>query len=288
MNINVINVFGMSYSGSTLLNFMLDCVTDVYGGGELHWLLTQHDPEANYKAHCTHCKSDCAIWTPEHASSVPSTQFYNFIANLTGCNTIVDTSKNLDWFKQRRRIAEPNVMQSHVLLVKHPYRHLASWLINSKVPKNDKRDAIDNGIKTFDGFYRHVLNYLKQGPFHVVHYEDLILNNLHTINGILSLVDKSHNSSTLDCFNTQHHQIGGNAGPIYLATKQWPDAREKESDIRLRQYESNHGVFIDNKYLDYFTSEELKQIGTDPRIQYWNETFRFVQDESQMLIPKAS
>lgn len=274
----------MSYSGSTLLNFMLDCVSNVYGGGELHWLLTQHSPGQTYKAHCTHCKDNCDIWTPSVSSSFESEGFYSKIANLTGSRVIVDTSKMLSWFIQRQHMAESNITYHNLLLVKHPLRHITSLLINSGVTSSeDKGDAIEKAISTFDSYYRETFAYLQKKTFQIVHYEDLVLRNLQTINRILNLVDLKHNRQTLDCFDQIHHQIGGNAGPIYLATKEWPTKRHEQPKQRLKHYESKAGVFVDNKYQDFLNGEEIKSILDDHRIQHWEKHLHFVLMENASL-----
>ena len=79
--IDVINVYGMSYSGSTLLNFMLDCAPDVYGGGELHWLVSQRLPESDYNAYCTHCQSECELGRPKLAPA------HRIRTSINGCRS---------------------------------------------------------------------------------------------------------------------------------------------------------------------------------------------------------
>ncbi len=284
MKLDVINIFGMSYSGSTLLNFMLDCVAEVYGGGELHWLLTQHAPGQTYKAHCTHCKENCPIWTPAVCSGIESKGFYSTIAGLTDAKVIVDTSKMLSWFIERQNMAESNITYHNVLLVKHPLRHITSLLTNAGVTATeDKHDAIEKAIGTFDSYYRETFGYLQKNSSLIVHYEDLVLQNLQTINRILSLVDLKHNRQTLDCFDYVHHQIGGNAGPIYLATKEWPTKRHEQPKERLKHYESKTGVFIDNKYQEFLNDAEINHILDDCRIQHWQEQLNFVLTENAAL-----
>lgn len=263
-SIDVINIYGMSYSGSTLLNFMLDCVPGVYGGGELHWLHTQHSSESAYKAHCTNCKDECDIWTPERCENVPESDFYQFIQKITGASVIVDTSKIISWFDTRAKANELNVTPHNFLLVKHPFRHLASLVINQKNESASQREAgLKKAIGVFSSYYREVLRYLSPTHENIIQYEELVRNNIETINRILVKTGQQHQESTLNCFAKEHHQIAGNGGTIYLATKKWPGKRENQPKKKLEQYESKTGVFLDNKYVDFFTPDELLQIKAD-------------------------
>lgn len=277
-SIDVLNIFGMSYSGSTLLNFILDCVPQIYGGGELHWLLTQHQPGAGYNAHCTHCKETCDIWTPERCVNAPEQHFYNWVSSITEKRVIVDTSKTVSWFIDRQKKKEDNVAYHNFLLVKHPYRHICSLLTNAnKADHENLTHNIEEAIQIFYEYYVEVINYLDGSNYKVIHYEDLILNTDGTVNEILCKIGIPDATLPSDFFQQAHHQIGGNAGPIFQATKSWPTKREEQSPIRLRKYEESRGVFLDNKFMDLFNDNHLAQIDADNRITRLDNILNFVQ-----------
>ncbi|WP_100655819.1 hypothetical protein [Alteromonas flava] len=263
---NVIAVFGMSYSGSTLLNFMLDCVDGVYGGGELHWLRTQHNDNCNYVAHCTNCKDECPIWTPNACQKAPHDDFYTFVGKQVNSSVIVDTSKTIGWFSQRKTF-DTNVNLHNFLLTKHPIRHLASFVVNQKLDsESDSSQTIDKAIDAYTQYYDETLEYLSRRDYQIVHYEDLILRNLETINNILASVGLSIDKDVLDCFKQPHHQIAGNGAAIYMATQKWPSSRQNQPPKKLAQYESKSGVFLDNKYQQVLDEGQIERICSDPRI----------------------
>ena len=58
-NIHIIAVLGLSYSGSTLLNFILDSHSKIVGAGEIHSLLRRKTGDYKYAFQCTSCQKKC-------------------------------------------------------------------------------------------------------------------------------------------------------------------------------------------------------------------------------------
>lgn len=94
--LDVAAIIGVSYCGSTLLNYILDSHPEIYGGGELHVLLRQ-----GKRPRCKICGEQCVYWTPENLERPGAEPFYTAIAEIFSTRIIADSSKNVFWFRER-------------------------------------------------------------------------------------------------------------------------------------------------------------------------------------------
>jgi hypothetical protein len=124
--IRVIGLVGMSFSGSTVLNYVLGSHPGVYGGSELYRLI---DTDPAKRCGCSWCHEGCAVLTPERIATLNKENIYTSLARFTQKESVVDTSKNLPWFEDvfPRQNAE-EVSPSMIVLSKHPLRQLAAYM----------------------------------------------------------------------------------------------------------------------------------------------------------------
>ncbi len=300
--VTVIAVLGLSYCGSTLLNFMLDSHPDIYGGGELLWLLRKKYGDGATNVQCTHCHEHCSFWTPEALSEVCESRFYDYIGGLFNVRVLVDTSKNPSWFENIRK--HPSNREAHfvyVILTKHPIRHIASFFTNTLYRKSDdyllnalarlfsyqlplsskgrsqakmfidkrlKKRFLSSIIRLIYGYYYNLFMNIARtsggSPVQVIQYENLVACPEVTLSPVLELCGLEYVSSMQQCFKYPHHQIGGNAGPIYQASHSriWGDADDPGNALRKKQYDLHSGIFLDNKYQKLFDSHEIRWLSS--------------------------
>jgi hypothetical protein len=275
-DIAVIGVLGLSYCGSTLLNFILDSHPEIYGGGELHWLLNRNEDNTKYSAQCTACGTDCLFWTEERLNAVNEINLYPFISRIFQKRIVVDTSKNPRWFWRMAETSGFQVKFHYLVLTKHPIRHTASLMSNTMINK-DLKDLTDSecAIEIMYDFYRRLFRDLKkpgkETVYQVIHYEDLVLDLKNTVRRILKPFKLDYFNSMENCIRHIHHQIGGNAGPLYQNTKKWVFGEDKIDDQKKENYMKQKGIFLDNKYKKTFSPQKIQKLSKDEKVLFINK-----------------
>lgn len=294
--INVFGIFGSSYCGSTLLNTMLNAHSQIYGGGELHWLLTEGRPVSDYAAKCELCGDSCPYWTKDAIQGVSKDHFYEDISDIFRKRFIVDTSKGTEWFRYIFANGRNSDVIFHPLyLVKHPMRVAASFYINTSerdysasirhhrlvkklrvlaptnllrryVEKKYKIEVARRAMKLILAITDDTMNCIKNDfsaePL-VVKYEAIVSRKEEAIGEILNRAGLEFEERIERCFDEKHHFIGGNTSVIYQFTNKWR-GHERRSDLenlRQRTYkEKRKTIFLDNKYEKVFTAQEQETI----------------------------
>ena len=305
--ITVVAVLGLSYSGSTVLNYVLGAHPAIYGGGEVHALLTKYNA-ANY---CTNCQGACPYWTPENLAKVQEHDFYPFIASLFGTSVVVDTSKTWSWFDRSTRFpSSVPVRFVPVVIIKHPLRHLSSFMVNTmrqKLGNENIRDLYvrhwldpDEALMTSPQYsinkaslrrkmidwyldflvrqnvemFEHVDAVFPGNPYTLLRYENLAHDRAGELAPLLSRLGLHFHPGMDDCYAAEHHDIGGNAGASYQIHRN--DAYfEGSHDIRNEFYRNVRGITVDNKYLKFFTPEEVEMLQQDERLTGLMRAFRY-------------
>lgn len=288
-NIKVIAAFGLGYSGSTLLSFMLDSHSAIYGGGELHWLLERKKQELDFYVGCRHCNDDCGFWSNDNIEAINEKNFYSHIASIFKKRIIVDTSKMPKWFeyiKQENNGAPVEFVD--LLLTKHPVRHLASVVTNvlfRELQDLDKVEQVfyeemEKWIKRFSRFYTPFFQEEEEGKRNfsfLLKYEDLVLKTEMALIPLLNFLGVQYEQAVYNCYDYPHHIIGGNGGTLFQVLKTWSEYKEKIHPARKKQYHKEKGVFLDNRYLDVFTSEQLEWLRNHPGIHQLNSMLGYQQ-----------
>lgn len=271
----VINVVGLNFSGSSVLNLILGAHSAVHGGGELHKLF--HPTKI---PRCSICQYKCVYWTPQRLEEVAKATLYPYISSLFDAPVVVNSSKLIEHFEDLNRF--DNAEHSYLLLFKHPMRHLASFVSNKFIVENDlvsdadvgglnryMPDIIDYASKRaakLEKLYTDTYDRLDRlrgyAPLFRVRYEDLVTAPAETLQPVLSSVGLVFEPAMLNYKDAILHPIGGNRGPHFqlqnnLSTKHFTGYR--------KQYYSNAaGLRMDDKFLQTFSQEAIAEISQEP------------------------
>jgi hypothetical protein len=263
-----IGVLGLSYCGSTVLNYVLDTHPDIYGGSELYRLF------ANDKLpQCAICGRQCRYWTCNALDSVRDGgrgAFYANIASLMGARVICDSSKQPGHFiKIMRHDLETSFV--FILLTKHPIRHVASFIANDYLKQRNRftlpeimnlqQLEQERSVEVAREYTAKILAFARQmedriplfearGTVLRMQYEEIIATLQGTLDPLLHLVGLEYVDAMSDFSRHEHHPIGGNMGP-HLQTTGRQGAKlayGRMSESRERFYTQSQSLVIDNKY----------------------------------------
>ena len=275
-SLQVICVMGMAYSGSTLLNYCLDGHPRIFGGGELHWLLAPDKASFDWDVACTNCGTGCPYWTKNLINSLSLETFYQGMARAFSTSIIVDTSKEWDWFGRVLHTgANREVMPILLVLTKHPLRHLASHLANKEAfsPASQhvsrwsglrRQFLMRKYVARFHRWYQRLFSLMPSDYItHRVRYEDVAERPWETLAPVMSSLRVENSPLVSQPYRFVHHQIGGNAGTHFIATKNWLGGESDVHALRRAQYQRSDVMFLDNKYQQLFSASEIKYLFRD-------------------------
>lgn len=281
--LNVVCIVGLAYCGSTLLNLILDSHPDIFGGGELHWIIKRQHTKIGFNLECTHCGRSCPVWTERNFRIFSEEDFYSTLSGITRYRNIVDSSKNWSWFSRIIPLHSKTTHFFPVLLVKHPIRHLASLYHNATTSKtNPEFSNLNNAPNILLNYYSSILSELDEfsstypgtAPPLVIRYEDIVRNLEETITPILKYLELSFLPELHNFYTIPHHQLGGNVGTLYPAEKRWVFGKEPDK-LRKKQYQSVKGLQIDNKYEKIFSEEDIVKLASHPAMLELNALLGF-------------
>lgn len=275
---NVIGIIGLSYCGSTVLNYMLDSHPAIYGGSELRRLSTE-----GATARCGVCGIECSVWPEDVVQWIyPLEELYSTLRAGFGVKVIADASKNLGHFK-KVLAADQSARLSFIVLTKHPIRHLASYVTNvggnskQKADYESEDEFIRNTVEKMHSFYDAVEDrvgaFERRGFVLTVAYEDVVLRPSVELPKIIQPCGLEYDSRMLSFDRFEHHPIGGNMGPAVQTARQHGGVLRwgANSEYRRKFYEENQGIVLDNKYLETFSPERIYELARDPRIRALSE-----------------
>lgn len=268
-------VCGGAYSGSTLLNMLLGSHPQVAGGGELHWL--SRDPETvaglgprqEKDQLCAICRATCPIWTAEVRQQVRLDNIYDVTAKAYGKPFVCDATKNTTW----QRIIEPATPTPlhKIFLVKHPVRHIASYMEKGRRFEHMRDYAeLEYLMKKLHSFR---ITSQRIAPSLMIRYEDMICHRQETFGKILGLFGLSFSPEIDHWRDRPHHHIGGNAGPRYQVAKHILPV----GDFSIKKYD-REDVFLDNSYELVLDNAQIDQITADVRMREYADWFGYDMD----------
>ncbi|MEF2144005.1 MAG: hypothetical protein V3573_01045 [Desulfovibrionaceae bacterium] len=285
--VSIIGLVGMSFSGSTVLNYVLGAHPGVYGGSELYRLI---DTDPSRHCGCSWCHNGCAVLTKERIATLNKVNFYTSLAQFTGKNKIVDTSKNLPWFEDVfPRQEGQDVSLSLLLLTKHPLRQLAAYmgwerdyLYKCGLRSIVKRMLVDPGtafsrqkmhlsywldvmIAFYDGFDS---SPLARNTLHWrVKYEDFVTSTADALANPLQFLGLEFQPDAINYHTYEQHGVGGNGGVIRMINTQEriERFRNRSADYILDFYDNCEGLTLDNSFRDAFSQETIDWITDLPK-----------------------
>jgi hypothetical protein len=271
----VVAIYGSSYCGSTLLNVLLNAHPKIFGGGELHWLET--NPE---QAFCSICREVCEFWKDERHKTFTRQGLYDRVARLAGRPVVADASKMSDWFPEMKR-ENPALDFYSVLMVKHPVRHVASYVEKARSEKHlESFGDINFTLDFLKNYYDSV--FANGSVDLILRYEDFVSDTQKWTSRILKHFGLNWHDNLSNWQNCEHHHIGGNVGP----RAQIANHRPLSSIARSKYLE--RGIFLDNSYSQILTLNEIRQIFEHPAGRYIMRKFGYSRSKNKERQSRAS
>jgi hypothetical protein len=279
VELKVIAVLGRSYCGSSILNLVLGSHSCTFGAGELYRTVMRPD-----KAYCAICRGHCSVWTPDTIQRLNLDNVYETLAKRTGADTIIDSSKVPGWFSKAMN-ARTNVEFIPTLLVKHPLRHISSFVANQffrdeSLPHRDAPEtrqrllsfANEQLRKTLQAYTRILDNptFQPHGPVRILAYESFVADPDSALKPTLNAAGLEFEPRMLEYLKQEHHPVGGNTGAhlqLRLQGKFEKQARHwiehSNPDRSWRRYYAGTaaaGLNIDDKFRETLREEEVSAI----------------------------
>jgi hypothetical protein len=262
-------IVGSNYSGSTLLNAMMNAHSRVGGGGELCWFL-----ERGPAPLCGICGESCRHWTPEVRKGITSRTLYPTVSRLFGKPFVVDASKWPEWFFKMLPVYQsgatsrmpdwyhrmgplrPSERTCIVLLSKHPIRLVSSYVYRARYyPQRVKYTQyadIPHTLATLRKLYEQSA---KKLPItHFVKYEELVLSPERILGQLFGSFDLPFEPGVLNWRQSDQHFIGGNGGPRFQI-----DRRLTPGGTRKQKY-AGDSLFLDESYKEILTEQEIEAV----------------------------
>ena len=272
----IVGIVCPSYSGSTLLTALLGSHSQIFGGGELHWLLSQDQERVDtiIKASESHLQTDL-IWRELFEAKLSPNQLYESIFDRIQQRIIIDSSKRPNFFE---RIVPKNKAKNFIFiyLVKHPMRLLSSHIMHrGNKPEFDGIDRPQQIHRILDDVYQqlvyqHLIASKIGNGNHMlfVKYEDIVTSTRTTVNYILKELGLSFEEDILQYNTHKHYMLGGNAGPRSQISRSHSGGEAHfDNKIQGDFYKNLDGISMDNNYNVFFTPEEIAHLNQTEKMR---------------------
>jgi tetratricopeptide (TPR) repeat protein len=281
----VILIVGSSYCGSTLLNVLLGAHPLIGAGGEMHWLVRSSEAERQKEGRCAFCGDACPVWTPQLRSRLAANNIYDEAAAAFGVPIICDASKMPDW--SRFMAGHTAASRTRVMLVKHPLRHVASFVEKARRREGQSEHGdIDRVLNDLHHLYAAAR---RERVDLTLRYEDLVSDPRGAITPLLGRVDLEYDAAMDNWRAAPHHHIGGNAGP----RSQIAPGNRPTGGFLLRKY--NRGdIFLDDSFAAVLSEVEIEAVLANPNAKEMMAEFGYepriepVTDARQMELNEAA
>lgn len=159
----VVHVLSAAFSGSTLLDALLDSQPQVAGLGEVAQLWEEKPPGIR-RGPCHICGTDasaCSFWSDLGAANP-----YAFALEKTGAGVLVDTSKQ----PSRLTTVPPQLVVKPVMLVKTPHEWAASVRAHDRM--RGELTSVEECFFHWTNLQGEILHHCREGGF-LIRYGDL-------------------------------------------------------------------------------------------------------------------
>ncbi|MES3674772.1 hypothetical protein QC589_02320 [Halomonas elongata] len=285
----VVQIIGPSYSGSTVLGYILNTKKNWFFGSEVYRLLDDHLSAPGKKGkpnpQCDFCGETCEFWNSslknlvlENKTNSLDDVYRWFSERNPDQEVFVDGSKSLRWFSG-------NEKDYQIVTAKHPVRLLASFLYNERKKSGYNEESIEGFGRyvddNVDWFFkrsvlvlRRVVNNYKEVfekfpdafvcKMDELHCDEFL--EMRKLEQYLNVEEKS-----FDVFNFSQyevHPLGGNRAPYWQAMH---SKGKKESFGERDSYYNNAESFgdykIDNKFFHIVTKSLGERVGKSSEYQ---------------------
>jgi hypothetical protein len=225
--VKVLFITGLSHSGSTLLDVLLNAHPEVTSVGELKQLGRFARYQKNGLHQCT-CGAEslwsCPLWSQVNARTEAAVgrslselnvenyadvegfnsdnaTLFKAISEAAGKNYVVDSSKHRD--RLNLLIANPALDVFPIFVLRNPKGQICSSLRKKQI---DLSELIYRYVAT----NRDIYNLIRRVPHGVVHYEQLVSEPEQTLGTLMRQIGLEYDPGQLDWANEVRHNAGGN------------------------------------------------------------------------------
>ena len=264
-----------SYSGSTLLTALLGSHSDIFEGGELHWLLSndrEHVEKIIHKSESL-LQSEL-IWKELFEREVTPAILYDTVFTSVQQSIVIDSSKRPNYFEQMAQ-QNPSMSFLFIYLLKHPMRLLASHVMHRAQKPECRHMSREQVIEyLLDDLHRQIvyqhLISAKIGCGNrilVLKYEDIVTRTRETLEYVLRELGLSFQEQMLEYDRQEHHMLGGNAGPRSQISRSQSGGEVRfSSQIQDDFYKDLQGIKMDNNYQACFSPAEINRLNMSEKM----------------------
>ena len=251
-------ICGAGHSGSTLLGMLLGSHSDAFFMGEgskVRYLGDLKRPM--HKRACKICGDDCQVWAGFRWDR--GAPLYAQVARHVGRNIIIDSTKNADWISER--IDETRAAGGRPCLIF--LRRDGRAVINSRLRKYPDIPAADQIQHWMTQIERAEQLYTTfDGPKLRLDYETLATAPEASLRRVCDLLAIDYQPAMLQFYQADHHPLGGNNGPQFLAARaKTEQAGPVVTRLRpaVRSYYENHenAIRLDLRWKQELSAEHL-------------------------------
>ncbi len=257
----VIAILSCRYSGSTILDLMLGSHRGALSLTELR----RYVAFRKSKFYCKVCTPPecCPVWTPALTAELvrlgPCPQVYRLLAESTGCELLIDSSKIVgDWFA-RTLVGLPPEDVLCVLISKSPEEYAGS----ERTKTGSRRPHTTFDIASV--WWRtnaELLDFVDRCPYRtaVVRYRDLVDHPGAVLGALLAPLGRAYEPGAERFWEYPHHPLWGNSGSRYhlLPAESADQALLDENELGRRLYAERHRqLFRDEKWRELLTRAEV-------------------------------
>jgi hypothetical protein len=270
------------------LTAILGAHSRILGAGEVRWLIEKEYFNVKRMIKNTNILSNQqeTPWQDKAFNNVSYSNVYHTIFNLFNEQYLVDSSKDINYFK---KIAEQNkgngISFIFIFLIKHPVRLVSSHLMHrwdkwEKLKNYNRNDAINyvtNDVyNNLMNIYSNLTELDKDHKVVTIKYEKIIKDIQPLLNYLLGEIDLSYENGMEKYYEKEQYILGGNAGPRYhIAKAQKGIEKDIENPIQKEFYENSNGIQMDNNFKKVFSNSEIAALYHDEKINTLMKLFEY-------------
>ncbi len=275
---DIVQVCGPPYSGSTVVGYALNTVPGWFFGSEVLGLLPRFQQQSGKVTWCAVCGQECPYWTHELREQVTTrggglSAVYRVFARANPeVSCFVDGSKSLRWYRG-------HFTGKQIISAKHPLRMAASWVYTRKhhlgLPAEGSLDDVarlaaadparvlhylDAKMTAFAGTYDKDVRAAPDGR--LCRTDELHLEGFAELGRLCTFLGIDASDVDLQRFSTYEvHPLGGNWGPRWLRLDRLGlPAKEHPRRTYYCGAESYGDYKVDNKYQQLLVPSVLDEV----------------------------
>ncbi len=286
----VVQIAGPSYSGSTVVGYILNATSGWFFGSEVYRLLPAFiDEKGSKTSRCVACAGDCPYWSEplkaglaRHDGATLADLYDAFSRRHPDVESFVDGSKGTRWFAGAWSSAQ-------VVPAKHPMRMVASYLYNQngqlgfarnptfaefrqRAAERDE-DVLSAASRALQAILLDYDRVLDDAPNAILCRSDTLhVDAFAEFRRLCAHLGISADVATVLQFSAHEvHPVGGNQAPLWQRQESEGVVNERaRADARRLYYAAqSHGELgdyrIDNKFQELLPDDVTDKITELPR-----------------------